>query len=62
VANIPPGFECARGYSGAICEASSTASTSTKLIAASAPGRDVDGLGEVVALDEVEAGEVHSMG
>jgi len=32
------------------------------LIAASGPGRDVDGLGEVGALDEVEAGEVHSMG
>jgi hypothetical protein len=45
-----------------ICESSSTASTSTKLIAASGPGRDVDGLGEVGALDEVEAGEVHSMG
>jgi hypothetical protein len=30
------------------------------LIAASGPGSDVDGLGEVGALDEVEAGEVQA--
>jgi hypothetical protein len=60
VTNIPPGYRVRPRLLRRICESSSTASTSTKLIAASGPGRDVDGLGEVGALDEVEAGEVQA--